>query len=189
MPYTNSVQSLDRLAKQIGKVARGLEHEVPGLSKAHMDEAIANSNAARSHYLRLCNLRANIPSPWRGREALSYVVLFLWSWGSPWLTKFYQALANHAADVIQSGEYPVRNERFRIAWSNLRPYYSPRLFDYLEDECEVSIAFEEFSYMYSVSYTHLDVYKRQEPAVRVAEILPFFGLSCGKMCIRDSAKV
>jgi benzoyl-CoA reductase/2-hydroxyglutaryl-CoA dehydratase subunit BcrC/BadD/HgdB len=148
VPYTNSVQSLDRLAKQIGKVARGLEHEVPGLSKAHMDEAIANSNAARSHYLRLCNLRANIPSPWRGREALSYVVLFLWSWGSPWLTKFYQALANHAADVIQSGEYPVRNERFRLAWSNLKPYYSPRLFDYLEGECEVSIAFEEFSYMY-----------------------------------------
>lgn len=148
VPYVDSAQSLDRLGKEVEKVARSLEREVPGLSRDHMDEAIANSNAARSHYLDLCNLRTNIPSPWRGREALSYVVLFLWSWGSPWLTKFYQALANHAADVIQSGEYPVRNERFRLAWSNLRPYYSPRLFDYLEDECGVSIAFEEFSLMY-----------------------------------------
>jgi benzoyl-CoA reductase/2-hydroxyglutaryl-CoA dehydratase subunit BcrC/BadD/HgdB len=148
VPYTNSPQSLDRLTRQIEEVALSLEHEVPGLSREHMDEAITNSNTARSHYLDVCNLRTNIPSPWRGRESLSYVVLFLWSWGSLWLSTFYQALAKHVEDIVKSGEYPVKNERFRLAWLNLRPYYSPRLFDYLENECEVSIAFEEFSYMY-----------------------------------------
>ena len=163
VPYTNSLQSLDRLARQIEEVARSLEHEVPGLSGDHMDKAVTYSNAARSHYLDLCNLRANIPSPWRGREALSYVVLFLWSWGSRWLPKFYQALAEHAGDIVRSGKYPVRGERFRIAWSNLKPYYSPRLFDYLEDECGVSIAFEEFSYMY---WDPLDA---REPYVSLAK--------------------
>lgn len=148
VPYTESPESLDRLARQIKEVAEGLEREVPGLSSAHMDEAIANSNSARSHYLDLCDLRRYIPSPWRGREALNYVVMFLWSWGSPWLTRFYKALKEHSESIIQQGEYPVKNERFRLAWSNLRPYYTTRLFDYLEDELGASIAFEEFSYMY-----------------------------------------
>jgi benzoyl-CoA reductase/2-hydroxyglutaryl-CoA dehydratase subunit BcrC/BadD/HgdB len=74
--------------------------------------------------------------------------MFLWSWGSPWLTRFYKALKEHSESIIQQGEYPVKNERFRLAWSNLRPYYTTRLFDYLEDELGASIAFEEFSYMY-----------------------------------------
>lgn len=148
VPYTCSAQSLDRLGKQLEKVARSLEQEVPGLCGKYMDEAFANSNAARNYYLDLCKLRTNAPSPWRGSEALNYVVLFLWSWGSPWLPKFYQSLRDHAEDIIQSGDYPVPNEQFRLAWLNLRPYYSPRLFNYLEDTCQVSIAFEEFSYMY-----------------------------------------
>ena len=148
VPYVYSALAHDRLAKQIEKVAIGLEREVPGLSGEHMDEAFRNSNAARDYYLDLCKLRANIPSPWRGSEALNYVVLFLWAWGSPLLTKFYQALRDHAAGIIQSGDYPVPNEQFRLTWLNLRPYYSPKLFHYLEDTCQVSIAFEDFSHMY-----------------------------------------
>ncbi len=148
VPYVHSAQTLDRLARQIEKVAASLEREVPGLSGDHMAEAFANSNAARDYYLNLCNLRTNIPSPWRGSEALNYVVLFLWSWGSPWLTKFYRDLVDHAENIIDTGHYPVENEQLRLGWLNLRPYYSPRLFSYLEEKCQVSIAFEEFSHMY-----------------------------------------
>ncbi|HXL03514.1 MAG TPA: 2-hydroxyacyl-CoA dehydratase family protein [Bacillota bacterium] len=148
VPYTHSALALDRLAKQIEEAAIGLERDVPDLSRGHIDKAFANSNVARNCYLDLCKLRTNTPSPWRGSEALNYVVLFLWAWGSPWLAKFYQSLRDHAEDIIKSGDYPVPNEQFRLAWLNLRPYYSPKLFNYLEDTHQVSVAFEEFSYMY-----------------------------------------
>lgn len=148
VPYTYSAEAVSRLGRQIEEISRSLEREVPGLSREHMVEAFANSNAARDCYLDLCKVRRNIPSPWRGREALNYVVLFLWSWGSPWLPKFYRALAGHAGSIIESRHYPVADEKLRLCWLNLRPYYSQRLFDYLEEERQVSIAFEEFSYMY-----------------------------------------
>ncbi|NLS45495.1 MAG: 2-hydroxyacyl-CoA dehydratase [Firmicutes bacterium] len=184
VPYGQSEQSLKYLSKQLEIVVKDLKREVPDLSEEYMDEALANSNAALSYYRELCELRKNTPSPWRGSEALNYVVLFLWSWGSPWLPKFYKSLRDYAENIISTGNYPIPNEQFRLAWLNLRPYYSTKLFDYLENEAQISVAFEEFSYL------HWDVLDPQDPYTSLAnKIMSNFGWGPARRRLKVISKI
>ncbi|MEW5866081.1 MAG: 2-hydroxyacyl-CoA dehydratase family protein [Bacillota bacterium] len=148
VPYVYSDGAARWLAGQIESVARALVREVPGTSLRNMTRAIENSNDALAEYQSVCRLRRNVPAPWRGSEALNYVVLFLWSWGSPWLPAFYRCLRNHLQAVVGAKKFPVPEERCRLLWLNLRPYYETRVFRYLEDECQASVAFEEYSFPY-----------------------------------------
>ncbi len=148
VPYVQSDRAERRLARQIECVAEALVDAIPGTSLDGLAAAIEASNAALDEYRRICELRRAAPAPWRGSEALNYVLLFLWSWGSPGLPAFYRRLREHLEEVVARGGHPIPDERHRLLWLNLRPYYGTRLFRFLEDESRASIAFEEYSYAY-----------------------------------------
>ncbi len=148
VPYDESDRGERWLAAQVEAVADDLLARTPILSAEHMPGAVKASNEAMEMYREVCAARRHSPAPWRGAEALNYVALFMWAWGSPWLVRFYSDLARHIAEVVERGEYPVANERHRLLWLNLRPYYRTSLLDYIEKECGASIAFEEYSWPY-----------------------------------------
>lgn len=148
VPYDRSERGQKRLRDQVEHIAFDLPEKVPGISPEGMAEAIRVSNATLDDYLEVCALRQHSPSPWRGGEALNYVVMFLGAWGNPWLAEFYKDLASHIRGIIASGEYPCCSERHRLLWLNLRPYYKTGLLDYLELELETSVAFEEYNWPY-----------------------------------------
>ncbi|MGE5587192.1 MAG: 2-hydroxyacyl-CoA dehydratase subunit D [Clostridia bacterium] len=148
VPYVSSSFGARWLASQIERVAGDLARRVPGLSLAGLAHALECSRETLAEYQRVSALRRNVPAPWRGSEALNYVLLFLWSWGSPYLTQFYSALRLHLERTIETGDFPVREERHRLLWLNLRPYYGTRVFSHIEDERASSVAFEEYSFAY-----------------------------------------
>ncbi len=148
VPYSSSDRAARWLASQIEQVARDLPRRVPGLSAEGLPHALERSNEALTEYERTSALRRNVPAPWRGSEALNYVLLFLWSWGSPWLAPFYRALRVHLERTVAAGDFPVLGERHRLLWLNLRPYYDTGVFKYLEGDWASSVAFEEYSFAY-----------------------------------------
>jgi benzoyl-CoA reductase/2-hydroxyglutaryl-CoA dehydratase subunit BcrC/BadD/HgdB len=148
VPYGHSEFGARYLASQIERVAEDLVRRVPGLSLAGLGRALECSRKTLEEYRRVSALRRNVPAPWRGSEALNYVLLFLWSWGSPILTEFYSALRLHLERTVGSGAFPVREERHRLLWLNLRPYYATRMFSCIEGEWASSVAFEEYSFAY-----------------------------------------
>ena len=148
VPYVPSDRATRWLASQIEHVAGDLARRVPGLSLEGLAQALRRSNEALAEYERVSALRRNVPAPWLGSEALNYVLLFLWSWGSPSLAPFYRALRLHLERTIAAGDFPVRDERHRLLWLNLRPYYDTRVFKHLEGDRASSVAFEEYSFAY-----------------------------------------
>lgn len=148
VPYSSDGEARRFLARQIDRVARELVSRVRGLSLDHMKRAIEVSNKARSVYLDICRVRRHVPSPWRGSEALGYVSVFLSSWGSEWLPEFFGELLRYMEGTVRAHAFPIRNERHRLLWLNLRPYYRTPIFDFLEKQSSTSIAFEEYSRLY-----------------------------------------
>jgi len=148
VPYSNTPEAQSWLCQQIKEVVADLTRRVPGLSVRFMKRAIENSNGARRSYLNLCKLRKHSPSPWSGSEALNYVAVFLSSWGSSWLSAFYEELRSCLERNISEHRFCVPNERHRLLWLNLKPYYKTGIFDFLEKRSQISIAFEEYNYLY-----------------------------------------
>lgn len=148
VPFASSDRGERWVASQVEFVAEDLARRVPGLSVDGLPRALVASNEALTEYREVCALRRNVPAPWRGSEALNYVLLFLWSWGSPLLAPFYRALRTHLARTIDTQGFPVQSERHRLLWLNLRPYYRTKLFEHLERDRASSVAFEEYSFAY-----------------------------------------
>lgn len=147
VPYALTDSSVRWLSLQVERICEDISRRIPGLALDGMSRAIRNSNRAREVYLDVCRLRRNQPAPWSGSEALNYVFAFLSAWGSEWLIELYENLANVLKHRIEESTYPVPQERLRILWLNLKPYYKSPLFEYLE-RWGVSVAFEEYSYLY-----------------------------------------
>lgn len=170
VPYSSTPEAQSWLCQQIKNLVAELTRNVPGLSADFMKGAIENSNRARRSYLNMCKLRKHSPSPWPGSEALNYVAVFLSSWGSPWLSAFYEELRSCLERNISERRFCVPNERHRLLWLNLRPYYETGIFDFLEKRSQVSIAFEEYSYLY---WQELDANRWAESLAR--KMLSNFG--------------
>lgn len=147
VPYVMTESSVRWLSLQVERICEDISRRIPGLTLDGMSRAIQNSNRAREIYMDVCRLRRNRPAPWSGSEALNYVFAFLSGWGSEWLVELYESLANVLKHRIEGSRYPVPQERLRLLWLNLKPYYKSSLFEYLE-RSGVSIAFEEYSYVY-----------------------------------------
>ncbi|HHY34992.1 MAG TPA: 2-hydroxyacyl-CoA dehydratase [Firmicutes bacterium] len=147
VPYLMTDSSVRWLSCQVERICEDISRRVPGLSLDGMARAIENSNRARKIYLDVCQLRRNKPAPWSGSEALNYVFAFLSGWGSEWLVDFYANLGKTLKQRIEQSNYPVPQERLRLLWLNLKPYYGSPLFQYLA-QWGVSVAFEEYSYVY-----------------------------------------
>ncbi|MGE5592255.1 MAG: 2-hydroxyacyl-CoA dehydratase subunit D [Betaproteobacteria bacterium] len=148
VPFASSERAERWVASQVEFVAQDLARRVPGLSLDGLPRAVLASNEALAEYRGVCALRRNVPAPWRGSEALNYVLLFLWSWGNPLLAPFYRALRRHLERTIATGDFPVQSERHRLLWLNLRPYYHTKVFEHLERDRASSVAFEEYSFAY-----------------------------------------
>lgn len=93
-------------------------------------EAIRRSNLTREYALKCRELRRGIPAVILGREAMDY--LSAEGWGSEGMVVMYKALYEELRDRTRRNVAAVENERCRILWTSMRPYYSDDIFDYLE---------------------------------------------------------
>lgn len=149
IPQERGEEPVYYVAKQLEEMALGLS-EITGrkLNKQKLAEAIRLSNQARKYALRVNELRQAVPSPMRGSEALAYLYMVGLGFGSKEAVDIYRNMVKELEKRVAKKFTPIGEEKYRILWLHVRPYFKNRLFHYLEKEQKVSIAFEEINRIY-----------------------------------------
>ncbi|QSH42020.1 2-hydroxyacyl-CoA dehydratase [Lentisphaerota bacterium ZTH] len=140
----------------IENMAQDLEYCVDLLEKEtgrKMDlkklaEACELSNEAR-HYSKMCNeLRFHAPPLISGTQMVYFSVIFSQLWGRQELVdiqkQLYEDLKQRRDEI---GDTIKREDTHRILWLHLPPFYDSSLLNYIEQECNAPIVFEEVNFI------------------------------------------
>ncbi len=149
VPQERGEEAVSYVAKQLEEMAHGLS-EITGrkLNKQKLAQAIELSNQARKYALRVNELRQAVPSPMRGSEALAYLYMVALGFGSKEAVDIYRSMAKELEKRVAKKFTPIGEEKYRLLWLHVRPYFRNRLFHYLEKEKKASVAFEEINHIY-----------------------------------------
>lgn len=108
-------------------------------------EVIRLSNQAREQYQEVRKLRSTEPSPLRGSSQLNQLALIVTAFGTRDGVEFYRALRDYTQGLVSRGASEQENQRYRLYWMHLKPYFHTDLMAWLEDELGAIIVFEEAS--------------------------------------------
>lgn len=149
-PYHHeSVYAVDYVAGQIESIMlRMCEFSGRKFDIDKLREAIRYSNQARDYYVKVNELRKNIPAPMLGGEAIDYAIMLAHTFGCPEMIEVCRTLFEELKARVENGVGSLDRERHRILWRQLRPYYSNVLFEYLELKHKAAVVFEEANYVY-----------------------------------------
>ena len=90
-------------------------------------------------------LREAHPAPLRGSSTLGHLGILTSMLGHPAGVAYYRALRDYTLERIQRTEPEQPNQKVRLYWMHLGPYFSTELVPHLEDDSGAVIAFEEVS--------------------------------------------
>ena len=144
VPYeTDTEESIELLAEQLEEIAFNLARETgKEFSVDKLGEIIENSNEAYINLQKAMEIRKQAPSVVLGGEAIDYIAGISQLWGSKQLVRISNLLYEELAERAKNAYTPVEDEKYRLLWCHLRPYYNDDVFDYLELEHKAVIAFE-----------------------------------------------
>ncbi len=146
VPPTYDKVSIDYVEKQLNNLLDRL-WALTGLSLdiERLREALRLSNQAREYYQQVRALRRAEPAPLRGSSQLNQLALIVTAFGTPDAVEFYRALRDYTRDLVSQGRGEQTNQKYRLYWMHLKPYFRTDLMSWLEDELGAVIAFEEAS--------------------------------------------
>jgi benzoyl-CoA reductase/2-hydroxyglutaryl-CoA dehydratase subunit BcrC/BadD/HgdB len=149
VPQESGEAAIDYVAIQLEGMAIKIS-ELTGLplSREKLVEAIRISNHTREYALWVNKLRQSVPAPMRGSEALGYLYLTGMAYGSTSGLKIYKTMADELERRVARKHAPLGEEKHRLLWLHLRPFFRNRIFRYLEKERKAAIAFEEINHVY-----------------------------------------
>ncbi len=146
VPPSYDQESIDYVEKQLHKLldrlcaSTGLSLDIERLK-----EAVRLSNQAREYYQQVRALRRAEPAPLRGSSQLNQLALIVTAFGTSDAVEFYRALRDYTQDLVSQGRGEQTNQKYRLYWMHLKPYFRADLMSWLEDELGAVIAFEEAS--------------------------------------------
>ncbi len=150
VPYDyNRPYAIDYVAKQIEnimlKMADNCKREF-NINK--LKTAIEYSNQARDYYVEVNELRKNKPTPMLGGEAIDYAIMLAHTFGCKEMVEICETLYRELKGRVDSRIGSLDEERHRILWRQLRPYYTLAPLEYLERKHRAAIVFEEANHVY-----------------------------------------
>lgn len=110
--------------------------------------AIERSNEARRLLFKIKEIRREPPAVIRGEEAHGFLYLMLTSWGATFTAEVYQEWLEELKNRQKEKRWAIPQERFRLLWLHLRPYYPTEIFKILEEEGGAVVVFEEMHHVY-----------------------------------------
>ncbi len=113
-------------------------------------ETLAISNWTSKLWMEIQDYRKNVPSPMDARDAFSAVFFMLCMPGSQVAIDFYTQLRDEVRQRAKDGIGVIENEKFRLVWDNLPPWFGLKIFEYLNSLGAVVVA-EVFSHTWSGS--------------------------------------
>lgn len=148
VPFTRDQAAVVYVAEQLKDLVSFLEvctgHR---LDPARLREVIQNSNQARAALVAANAVRTAVPAPLQGEHALNYLYLFFTGHGNPEAVNIYQTLAAELKDRGAKQKENLSQERYRLLWLHIRPYFQTELWEHIARLGAV-IAFEEFTHVY-----------------------------------------
>ncbi|MFH1287977.1 MAG: 2-hydroxyacyl-CoA dehydratase family protein, partial [bacterium] len=106
------------------------------------------SNEARDYFVKINDLRTNMPAPISGYEMIDYIATLAFTWGSKEIVDVYKTLYEEIKEKIRDSNNVNYKRKPRVLWRHLRPYHDKSLLDFIENKCQMEIAFEEANYIY-----------------------------------------
>lgn len=141
--------AIDYVAKQIEEIMQKMA-KVTGrnLDIDKLKEAIKYSNEARNYFLKVNELRKSKPTPMLGGEAIDYAIMLSHMFGCKEMAEVCKVLYEELSERVKNKIGSLDEERHRILWRQLRPYYSNEIFDYLERKHKAAVVFEEVNFIH-----------------------------------------
>jgi benzoyl-CoA reductase/2-hydroxyglutaryl-CoA dehydratase subunit BcrC/BadD/HgdB len=146
VPPSYDEESITHVERQLEELVQRLA-DLTGIAfdEERLRGAIRFSNEARQFYQQVRSLRRAEPAPLRGSSQLNQLALIATAFGTPDAVEYYRALRDHTGDLVERGATEQQNQRYRLYWMHLKPYFPTDLMSWLEDELGVVIVFEEAS--------------------------------------------
>jgi benzoyl-CoA reductase/2-hydroxyglutaryl-CoA dehydratase subunit BcrC/BadD/HgdB len=146
VPPSYDEESISYIERQLKELVDRLSalSGVP-FDQERLREVIRRSNEARQYYQEVRELRRAQPAPLRGSSQLNQLGLIVTAFGTQEAVSYYRALRDYTQDLVSDGSSEQENQKYRLYWMHLKPYYRTDLMSWLEDELGVVIAFEEAS--------------------------------------------
>lgn len=153
IPYDyKNEESVSYVAYHLKEMVKSIEcQQNIKLDPKRLKEAIIFSNDARKYFVKINELRRNIPSPISGGEAIDYAAMLAFTWGAEEMVDLCKLFYEELLEKInknRENSSPVNNKKPRILWRHLRPYYNNDLIDFVENQCGAEVAFEEINYIH-----------------------------------------
>ena len=141
--------AVDYVAKQLEDMMKKIaEKSNRKFDIDKLKQAIIYSNQASDYFAKVNKLRMNKPSPMLGGEAIDYAIMLAHTFGIPEMVDICKTLYEELKERVDKGIGAVEEEKHRILWRQLRPYYTNTLFDYIERTHKAVIVFEEANCVY-----------------------------------------
>jgi len=154
VPQADDEAAVDYLAAQLRELVECWEAQLGfTFDPERLRQAVHLSNQARKLALEVAALREAQPAPLRGSGMMDQLAMVTSIFGHPAGVAYYRALRDYAAERVQRAEPEQANQRVRLYWMHLGPYFATELFPHLEDDLGGVITFEELS---SVWWDELD---------------------------------
>jgi benzoyl-CoA reductase/2-hydroxyglutaryl-CoA dehydratase subunit BcrC/BadD/HgdB len=144
VPQSDDEAAVAYLTAQLeALVERWTEELAVAYQPERMREAIRLSNQARALALEAAALRQAQPAPLRGSAMLGELGNLTALFGHPAGVAYYRALRDYVRERIDRAEPEQANQKVRLYWMHLGPYYQTDFLPHLEDDLGAVIAFEE----------------------------------------------
>ena len=149
-PYDyNRPYAIDYVARQLEDIMKRMAKNANReFSIERLKQTIEYSNQARDYYAKVNELRKHKPTPMLGGEAIDYAIMLAHTFGCKEMVEICKTLYEELKERVDKGIGSLDQERHRILWRQLRPYYSVDLLNYIERTHRVAIAFEEANFVY-----------------------------------------
>ena len=140
--YKNDV---DYLAQQLKKLVNDISNDIG--NSVNFAEVFERSNNAYNYHEKINELRKKDPVVFSGEKAMNLAPMEFMSFGSKRGTMFYKKLANTIEKRLEKEEGVIDQQKHRLLWLHLKPYYSQEIFKTLRPKGAV-ISFEEYYQLY-----------------------------------------
>ncbi len=119
--------------EQLRGLVRFLEEQTGRkLDEAALSAAVANSLAAQRLLWEVHELRKAIPSPMPSEDQFACIVPLLYMAGSAEATAFFTRLRDEVRDRVAAGTGVIAEEKYRLLWVGIPPWFNMGIFNYLE---------------------------------------------------------
>jgi benzoyl-CoA reductase/2-hydroxyglutaryl-CoA dehydratase subunit BcrC/BadD/HgdB len=140
-------KAVDYVAKQLEFMVAFFERETgKKLDNEKLKNVLRYSNEARDWFVKMDELRSTHPALIKGTKILDFSAVLLDIWGTEEAADIFKTLYEELKAEADKGG--LTNEKYRVGWVHLRPYYDNTIINYLEEECGVYIVKEEINYIF-----------------------------------------